>query len=99
MTKGRFPNGTVKVGIGALKLFGEDHHIPMVRLRDKRDPFGLIEIPRLGKGDPDPILQASDTTSAPLAIRSCPASAINLPHTFCTLFINRLRRLARCPRF
>jgi len=31
--------GTVKPGIEAAKLFGEDHHIPMVRLRDERDPF------------------------------------------------------------
>ena len=51
--------GTVKPGIEAAKLFGEDHHIPMVRLRDERDPFDLIEVPRLGEGDPDSISRVS----------------------------------------
>src|SRR6516225_11007552 len=47
--------GTVKSGVESIKLLGKDHHIPIIRLRDKGDPFHLTEILRLGQGDPHSI--------------------------------------------
>ena len=38
--------GPIKPRVEAIKLFGEDHHIPVVRLRDQRDPFYLMEVAR-----------------------------------------------------
>src|SRR6476646_8091704 len=44
--------GTVKPGIKPIKLFGKDHYVPIIRLRDQRDSVHLNEVLRLGQGDP-----------------------------------------------
>src|SRR5437868_14983083 len=46
---------TVKSGIKAIKFFGKDDDIPIVRLCDKRNPFYPTEVLRLGQGNPHSI--------------------------------------------
>src|SRR5438132_10885424 len=46
---------TVKPGVESIKFLAKDHDIPIVRLRDERDPFHLTEVFRLGQGDPHSI--------------------------------------------
>ena len=50
---------TVQPGIESIKLFGKDYYIPIVRLRDERDPFHLAEVFRFCQSDPHAIARVS----------------------------------------
>src|SRR4051812_13770779 len=46
---------TIKSGIKPIKFLRKDHDIPIIRLRDKRDPFYPSKVLRFGQGDPHSI--------------------------------------------
>ena len=65
--------GPVKAGIQSIELFGKDHHIPVVRLRDEGNPFHVTEVLRLCQGDPHAISRVGAVGDEVLPVNVCHA--------------------------
>ncbi len=78
--------GTVKPRIEAVKLFGEDHHVPVVGLRDEGDPFHATEVLRLCQGDADSVSRVGAVGDEVLPIHVCHAWILDAE-----LFVGRKR--------